>query len=73
MFGEPVRVHDDEDADDDHRQLQPEIGEREQGDERWRPRPVTLRMLSTQPEAITAAATPIPSPALSKPPEIGSR
>ena len=31
LVGEAVGVHDDEDADDDHRQLQAEVGEGEQG------------------------------------------
>ena len=52
--GEPVGVQDDEHADDDHRQLQAEVGEGEHASERCRSRPVTLRMLSTQAAAITA-------------------
>ena len=32
LFGEAVGVHDDEHADDDHRQLQGEVGEGEDGE-----------------------------------------
>ncbi len=41
--------------------------------ERCLPRPVTLKMLSTQAPAITAAATRISVPLSSKPPQIGTR
>ncbi len=41
--------------------------------ERCRSRPVTLRMLSTQTPAITAAAMPISQPGLANPSQAGSR
>ncbi len=58
LGGEPVGVQDGEHADDDHRQLQGDVGEREHARRRSRPRPVTLRTLSRQAATITRGGDP---------------